>query len=210
MINKRISNLKHICKDYTKIENYEEAINDKTQVWHCHHRNERFYTEQELIDLGLYYDCPPCELIFLKPKDHYAEYHKGRIIGANKMRETKKGRKPHNKNKVKISTYWDFYISVYMQLFKKPYVCSDETKKKISKSKKDKKGHNQTEHTKELISNANSKKILCIELNKEFKNSKQAADYLGAKSPCKIRECARGIRASAYSYHWKFIEKENK
>ena len=206
MINNCISNLKCFCKDYTKIENYDDAISDTTQTWHCHHRNERFYTKQELIDLGLYYDCPPCELIFLKPKDHYAEHHKGRIIGAKKMSKSRKGNKSWNKNKTKLSTYWNFYTNVYMRLFEKPYVCSDETKKKISEYKKGQKGHNQTEHSKELISNTHSKKILCIELNKAFKNSKQAADYLGVKSHCKIRECARGIRASAYSYHWKFIK----
>lgn len=72
-----IEDAKCFCTDYTKIENYEEAISDKTQTWDCHHRNERFYSSQELKDLGLYYDCPPCELIFLKVPEHKKQYHKG-------------------------------------------------------------------------------------------------------------------------------------
>ena len=76
MINLRTS--KDYCKDFTKIENYDLAIADKTQTWECHHRNEKFYSEQELKELGLYYDCPPCELIFLNVENHHKEYHKGR------------------------------------------------------------------------------------------------------------------------------------
>lgn len=68
------------CKNYEKIENFEEAMQDGNAMYHCHHRNERFYTRKELIDLGLYYDCPPCELIFLTPSDHHKTYHKGSSI----------------------------------------------------------------------------------------------------------------------------------
>ena len=28
------------CKEYWKIENYQEAINDTERRWHCHHRHE--------------------------------------------------------------------------------------------------------------------------------------------------------------------------
>lgn len=39
MIDKRRA--KSYCKeDVTKIENYDKAVNDKTQTWHCHHRDE--------------------------------------------------------------------------------------------------------------------------------------------------------------------------
>lgn len=85
MINK--NKTEGYCKDYTKIENYEKAIVDTTQTWHCHHRNERFYTKQELIDLGLYFDCPPCELIFLTVEEHGKQYHKGRSDISEKRRE---------------------------------------------------------------------------------------------------------------------------
>lgn len=27
------------CEDISKIENYDKAVADKTQTWHCHHKN---------------------------------------------------------------------------------------------------------------------------------------------------------------------------
>lgn len=33
--------VKKFCKEYpSMIENYDKAIADKTQTWHCHHRDE--------------------------------------------------------------------------------------------------------------------------------------------------------------------------
>ena len=65
------------CKDdISKIENYEQAINDKTQTWDCHHRleltinDEHARTKEELIRLGMYYNRPYFELIFLTRKEH--------------------------------------------------------------------------------------------------------------------------------------------
>lgn len=67
--------LKRICKRYTEIENYETALNDKTQIWVCHHRREvqdgfRIWKKEELINVGQYYNREPDELIFMKLSDH--------------------------------------------------------------------------------------------------------------------------------------------
>ena len=69
MIRKRIRDL---CTDYQKIENYEQAINDKENMWICHHRREidEGLSSKELQDLNLYMHRPPEELIFLKFEDH--------------------------------------------------------------------------------------------------------------------------------------------
>ena len=63
---------KYCCEDISLIENYEKAINDTTQTWDCHHRLEIELDKsvQELIDLGLYYDRPAKELIFLTHSEH--------------------------------------------------------------------------------------------------------------------------------------------
>ena len=59
------------CEEISKIENYEQAINDKSQIWVCHHRLELHpdgsirFTEESLQKLGLYENRPACELIFL-------------------------------------------------------------------------------------------------------------------------------------------------
>lgn len=67
--------LKRICKRYTEIENYETALNDKTQIWVCHHRREvqdgfRIWTKEELIKVGQYYNREPNELIFMTRSEH--------------------------------------------------------------------------------------------------------------------------------------------
>lgn len=38
MIN--LDKVKWYCRNYTEIENYNEAISDKDKMWHCHHRKE--------------------------------------------------------------------------------------------------------------------------------------------------------------------------
>lgn len=59
-----------------KIENYEKALNDKTQMWHCHHRleltldDEFAHTPKELQKMGMYYNRPYYELIFLTISQH--------------------------------------------------------------------------------------------------------------------------------------------
>lgn len=71
---------KKFCKeDISKIENYDKAVNDTTQTWHCHHRDEIrilqsgitvIRSRQELIENGRYYKCPANELIFLTKEEH--------------------------------------------------------------------------------------------------------------------------------------------
>lgn len=75
MINERDAH--KFCKDdISKIENYEEAMNDKTQTWHCHHRLEltldgEFALSIEQLKMhDMYYNRPYYELIFLTPTEH--------------------------------------------------------------------------------------------------------------------------------------------
>ena len=67
--------LKRLCKEYWLIENYDEAVNDKDNIWVCHHRREvqdgfRIWKKDELIKIGQYYDREPNELIFMKRSKH--------------------------------------------------------------------------------------------------------------------------------------------
>lgn len=75
------------CKDdITKIKNYNEAINDKNNIWHCHHileltlDNEPALSVKDLMRMNMYYNRPYFELIFLKPKDHHSLHNKGKNI----------------------------------------------------------------------------------------------------------------------------------
>lgn len=84
-------NTKKFCKeDPSMIENYDKAIADETQIWHCHHRDEirtlpsgmiAIHSREELKEIGRYYDCPANELIFLCPADHSKLHHTGYNMG---------------------------------------------------------------------------------------------------------------------------------
>lgn len=75
MINERQAH--KFCKDdISKIENYEEAVNDTTQTWHLHHRleltldGEFALTAAQLKMHDMYYNRPYYELIFLTRSEH--------------------------------------------------------------------------------------------------------------------------------------------
>ena len=98
------------CQTPELIENYEQAINDKTQTWECHHKDEirvlpsgmiAIRTKEELIENGRYYNCPPNELIFLTKAEHtrvhmkdvpFSEEHKLKIGKSNKGKTSQKGK----------------------------------------------------------------------------------------------------------------------
>lgn len=78
MINTAQAN-KYCKEDISLIENYQIAVNDNTQTWVCHHRDEVkvlpsgikvFRSVEELNENGRYYNCPANELIFLTKADH--------------------------------------------------------------------------------------------------------------------------------------------
>ena len=80
-------NFERYCKDYENIENYEAAKKDNFKGWCCHHRLETHnsdgerrlvdITVEELEALGMYYNRPPEELIFLTDEEHCRLHQKG-------------------------------------------------------------------------------------------------------------------------------------
>lgn len=96
-----------------KIENYDKAIADKTQIWECHHRleltldGEFAHTREELKRMGMYYNRPYFELIFLTKAEH--------------MRLHGKARSEEHKNSI--------------SKIHKGKLVSEETRKKMSKPK---------------------------------------------------------------------------
>ena len=73
---------KFCCEDLSLIENYEKAINDNTQIWHCHHRLEiqdgKSVSVKELKENNLYFHRPASELIFLTEKEHSKLHNPGK------------------------------------------------------------------------------------------------------------------------------------
>ena len=105
--------------ELTKIENYDKAIADTTQVWDCHHRLEvqdgEEVSRSDLIKQGLYYHRPAEELIFLTHSEHKKLHSAGKY---------KQGDIPWNKGK-KMS-------EAYRESCKKGWI----TRKKKRKSQK--------------------------------------------------------------------------
>ena len=110
-----LQEVKKYCEEYWKIENYEEAVNDQTQTWHCHHRHEIDWAlpREELIAIGRYYDVHYSELIFLTPEEHNRLHKSGEnhpMYGKQlseetkgKIREALKGRNLTKETKQKMS-----------------------------------------------------------------------------------------------------------
>ena len=88
---------KYCCEDISLIENYEQAKIENFDGWVCHHKLE-IHSDyrnkvKELKQMGLYYNRPACELIFLKWGEHSKLHQSGRkrpdMIERNKKYTTK-------------------------------------------------------------------------------------------------------------------------
>jgi hypothetical protein len=137
---------KRLCKEPEKIENYEKARKDNFEGWLCHHRLQTWNSdgERRLVDitvdelkaLGMYYNRPPEELIFMKVEEHSSLHNKGKNHtdeAKKKIGEAVKGEKNPNYGK-QFSDETKKKMSE-AHLGKK---LSDETRKKLSEAKKEK------------------------------------------------------------------------
>lgn len=139
------------CKEPEKIENYERAKADNFVGWECHHRLETHNSDgerrlvnistAELLALGMYYNRPAEELIFLTSSEHHSLHNKGEthpLYGKHhseqsrhKMSEAKKNMSEETRKKMseahKGKSTWN-----------KGKYLSEEHKKKLSETLKGK------------------------------------------------------------------------
>ena len=93
------------CKEYENIENYEAAKKDNFIGWCCHHRKGVNIAAEELRALGMYYNRPADELIFLTESEHDILHKKGKPKSEEhkkKMSEAQKGYHWYNNGKISI------------------------------------------------------------------------------------------------------------
>lgn len=153
------------CKDYKNIENYDKAKADNFKGWNCHHRKGVDIPTEELKALGMYYNRPPEELIFLTRSEHSiihstgennAMYGKRHSTEAKKKNsEAHKGKKHSEESKKKMSDE------------RKGKPKSEEWRKKIGEANKGKK---RSEETRNRISG--SKKGHLVTEEQKNKQSK--------------------------------------
>ena len=145
MINE--NHAKSFCReDLSLIENYDKAIADDTQTWHCHHRRETIFSKSDLIEIGEYYNRPACELIFLTPFEHIRLHQLGKNVSEEtrkKMSESRKGEN-HPMFGKHLSTEHRKNLS---EALKGKYL-SAETRKKMSEAHKGK--HRSAETSKKI------------------------------------------------------------
>ena len=143
--------LKGYCENYQDIENYELAKTVNFKGWQCHHRLETHnsdgkrrlvdITRKELLALGMYYNRPASELIFMKTKEHRQLHMRDASfseVTLKKMSEAAKGKKLSEETRKKISE------AMRGNQHSKGFHHSEETRKKISNAMKGKKP---SEHT---------------------------------------------------------------
>lgn len=146
MINERQA--RKFCKeDLSKIENYDKAIADTTQTWHCHHRTEIWWncSKQDLIDNECYYNRKACELIFLTSKEHNRLHKIGKKLSEDtrrKMSEAKKNISDETRRKLSEALKGENNPN-----FGKHNHHSEETRRKISESLKGKPAQNKGKTT---------------------------------------------------------------
>ena len=67
---------RYCSEDVSLIENYKEAISDEERIWDIHHRRESdsegrtLFTRKQLIEMGIYFNRPASELIFVTRSMH--------------------------------------------------------------------------------------------------------------------------------------------
>ena len=171
-------NFKKYCKDYENIENYEKAKADNFIGWCCHHRKGFDISAAELKALGMYYNRPAEELIFLTKREHRILHNKGEhnpMYGKQLSEEArKKIGEVHKGNK--------------NMLGKKH---SEESKKKMSEAKK---GKPKTEEHKKKLSEAKKGHIVSGEVrNKISKARKNKCWFNNGKVNVIAKECPDGF-----------------
>ena len=145
MINE--NHAKSFCReDLSLIENYDKAIADTTQTWHCHHRRESIYSKNDLIEIREYYNRPACELIFLTPFEHIRLHQLGKKVSEEtrkKMSESRKG-----ENHPMFGKHFSEEHRKNLSAALKGKYLSAETRKKLSEARKGK--HRSAETNKKI------------------------------------------------------------
>lgn len=82
---------KKFCKDYDKVEGYERALSSD-EPYFIHHKQGIYISQEELIELGWYYDCPPDCLMWVTKSEHSAIHNAHiRYETRKKLSEASKG-----------------------------------------------------------------------------------------------------------------------
>ena len=177
------------CKEYENIENYDKALKDNFKGWEVHHRLETHNSdgERRLVDigykelkaLGIYYNRPAEELIFLTTREHSVLHTKGK--------------QAWNKGK-KMS---EEFCRKNSESHKGKY-ASDETRRKMSAMRKGEKhpmyGKHHSEETRNKMSEAKKGKHHTEDAKKKMSAQRKGMRFFNnGKINKRAKECRDGF-----------------
>ena len=165
--------LEKYCKDYAKIENYEEAVKSPL-IYDLHHRLEisEMQSRSDLKFLHLYYHRPPEELIFLEHGEHIRLHNAGKqyALGHHCSEETRQKMSEAKKN-MSEETRQKMSEAKKGNQNALGRHCSEETRKKMSAAQK---GKNLSAETRQKISIARKGKPgACLGRHWHLENGKR-------------------------------------
>lgn len=173
------------CRTPELIENYEKAISDKTQTWHCHHRLETHFSDgterpknaqitvEELKALNMYFNRPPEELIFLTHKEHLRLHNKRNKYALGKHRSEETRRKIGAAHKGKHLS--EEHKKKLIESHKGKHI-SEEHRRKIIEANKNR---HLSEETRRKMSEAHKRRPLSDETNiSNSKNTKYKKEVI--------------------------------
>ena len=182
MISKNLSN---VCReDISMIENYNIAINDNNNLWICHHRLGIAIKSGKLKELGLYYNRPAIEFVFLRTDVHTSLHQKINHYDCSGENNSMYGKNSED------------------------YMTPEAIKAKREKLSKALKGKKKPEGFAIGDKNSRAKAVLQIDKNtgeviKRFGCIKYAAESVGL-CMASIQKCLYGKWKQAGGYIWKF------
>ena len=210
--NMELKYYKRYCKDIENVEKKKKAKADNFKGWHCHHRLETHTSDgvrrevdiaaAELKALGMYYNRPASELIFLTIREHNA-FNKGKHLSEEskkKMSEAKKGKHLSEEHKKKLSEakkgeknpmYGKHHSEEYkkkMSEANKGKYISEESKKKMSEARKGEKNPNYGKH----FSEEHKNKLSEVHKGKNIW-TKGTRWYNNGKENIRAKECPEGF-----------------
>ena len=196
---------KRFCKEPEKIENYEKAKADDFKNWEVHHRLETHtldgerravdITPAELQALGMYYNRPASELIFL-PRSEHRSLHKPSEETKKKISDAHKGKHHSAESKKKMSDarkgkHISEEIKKKLSEARKGKQFSEEHKKKLSEAKK---GKHRSDETKKKIGEALKGKQKSEEAKKKLSEANKGCHWFNNGEVNKFcHECPEGF-----------------
>lgn len=138
-----MSKYKRYCKNIENVENYEKALADNFVGWCLHHRLQTWTSDgerrlvnisaDELKSLGMYYNRPAEELLFMRVEDHISLHQKGKqgeFKGRHHSVKTKK-RLSKARRGMTFSKEWCDKLSEAHKGIQRSAVARDKTSKAL-------------------------------------------------------------------------------